>query len=215
MGDMISNLLESVTAPLRDAASRMARSAAELALMGVLAIIGLGFLVAALAVWFVHLWGPLIAMLAMAGLFVVLALAVFAVWRSGQAADRRRAEEAARQKAARSPSSSMLGGGWLSTAMNLWPLLALAAKRRRQVKEERELQALRRQAAMAVPGTAETLAGEARTAARQLAGSARTATSKSREAVRGSMQAVGPWAIMAVAVTGGLLANLALRRRRR
>ena len=183
--------------------------------MGVLAVGGLGFLVAALAVWFAHLWGPLIAMLAMAGLFFVLALAIYVVWTSGQAANRRKVEEAAREKAARGRSPSVLGGSWLNTAMNLWPLLALAAKRRRQVKEERELQALRRQAAMAGRSTTETLSEEARAAARQVAGSARTATRRSRETVRGSMQAVGPWTIVAVAVTGGILANLAMRRRRR
>lgn len=216
MGETLSHLMDSVTAPIRDVATRMARNAAELALMGVFALIGLGFLVAALAVWLVHLWGPIIAMLAMAGLFFVVAVILYAVWASGQAADRRKAEEAAREKAARGrSSSSLLGGSWLNTAMNLWPLLSLAAKRRRQVKEERELKTLRRQAAMAGRSTTDTLAEEARTAAHQVSESARTVTRKSSETVRGSMQAVGPWAIVAVAVAGGIITSLAMRRRRR
>ena len=215
MGDAFSHWLESVTVPVQDAASRMARSAAELAVTAVFGLVGLGFLLAALAIWLARLWGPLIAMVAMAGLFFVLALAVFAIWNAGQAAERRKTEQAAREKAERARSASALGGSWINTAMTLWPLLSMAAKRRRQVKDQRELNELRRQVARDGGPAGGSVADEADGSSRQAERSANRVTGGSRQPARGSTQAVGPWTVIAVAVTGGIIASLALRRRRR
>jgi ABC-type multidrug transport system fused ATPase/permease subunit len=211
MLDFIAPLLDSILNPIKEAVARMARSAAELAMVGLFGLLCVGFLMAALVIWLTNLVGGIYATLIMAGIFLVLAVIVLAIWMSSNAADRKKAEAAAREKEEQRRRKALGSPSMWRTAMNLAPLVSLVAKRTR--RSRRSARALAERKADRTEALSDRVAEDARRAALMAADTARSATQASRRALRGSMAGVGPWAIVAVAVAGGALASRIMRRR--
>lgn len=214
MLDLLAPLLDSILNPIRDAVARMARSAAELAMAGLFGLLCIGFLIAALVIWLSSLVGPLYATLIMAGVFFVLALIIMAVWMSSNAAERKKAERAAKEKAEQRRRQALGGPSMWRTAMSLAPLISMVAKRPKP-SARAQARAVADDTARHSEALSDRLAEDARRAGIMAADGARSATKASRRALRASMSSgVGPWAVVAVAVAGGALASRVFRRRR-
>lgn len=212
MLDLLAPLVDSILNPIRDTVARMVRSAAELALVGLFALLCVGFLMAALVIWLSIHVGPLYATLIMAGVFFVLAVIVLAIWLASNASERKRLEKAAREKAEQRKRQALGGPSMWRTAMSLAPLISIVAKRSRGPASSARATANR--AADEAESLSDRVQEDARRVAAKARDGARSATKASRRALRGTMNSgVGPWAVVAVAVAGGALASRLLRRR--
>jgi hypothetical protein len=112
MNPLLSRLMESVTAPLRDAVA----SAARTAMLGLVALIllftGIGFLTAAGYMQLRFLYGPLDAALIVGGIFVALAIiVVIALATGGRRSAPKPTVRAAPMRAAAPPAGDELASG--------------------------------------------------------------------------------------------------------
>ena len=207
MMELLRPMLDSALNPIRDMVSRMARSAAELALVGIFALLGLGFLIAALTSWLAQTYGTVTATLIMAGVSFVLAAIVFGVWYASTSADRKRREEEEKRKQEERLRAAARGPSSVSSFINLLGLASTIYGRRKRRKQA----ALHREAR----STADRVSDESRRLAHAAEEKARQATSASRSSVRSAMDGVGPWTVVSTAAVGGLLTVLLFRRRGR
>jgi uncharacterized membrane protein len=206
MMELLRPLLDSALNPIREAISRMARSAAELALVGIFALLGLGFLIAALTAWLAHTYGTVTATLIMAGVSFALMIVVLVIWYASTASDRKKREEEAKRKQDERLRSAARGPSSISSFINLLGLASTFYGRRKRRREEK----LHRQAR----STTQSVADESRRLAITAEEKARQATKASRSSVRSAMDGVGPWTVMSTAALGGLLTVLVFRRRK-
>jgi len=207
MMELLRPMLDSVLNPIRDMVSRMARSAAELALVGIFALLGLGFLIAALTSWLAQTYGTVTATLIMAGVSFVLAAIVFGVWYASTSADRKKREEEAKRKEEERLRAASRGPSSVSSFINLLGLASTfygRKKRRKQASVQRDMRS-----------TTDRLSDESRRLAIQAEQKAKAATSASRSSVRSAMDGVGPLTVVSTAALGGLLTVLMFRRRGR
>lgn len=212
MLDLLTPVLDSILNPIRETVARMARSAVELALVGLFALLCVGFLMAALVIWLSMHVGPLYATLIMAGVFFVIAVIVLAVWLASNAAERKKAELAAKAKVEQRKRQALGSPSLWRTAMSLAPLVSLVAKRSRSPGQP--MPAAPERAGEKAEALSDRVSEDARRAAAMAASGARSAAKASRRALRGTMNSsVGPWAVVAVAVAGGALASRMFRRR--
>lgn len=207
MMELLRPLLDSALNPVREMISRMARNAVELALVGIFALLGLGFLIAALTSWLAHTYGTVVATLVMAGASFVLALIAFGVYYASTSADRKKQEEEARRKEDEKRKAASRGPSSVASFINLLGLASNFYGRRQRRKQ----QALQRDAR----STAEKVTQESHRLAVTAEDKARKATAASRSSVRHAMDGVGPWTVLSTAALGGLLTVLVFRRRGR
>jgi len=200
-------MLDSALNPIREMISRMAPNAVELALVGIFALLGLGFLIAALTSWLAQTYGTVVATLVMAGASFVLALIAFGVYYASTSADRKKQEEEAKRKAEEKLRAASRGPSSVASFVNLLGLASTFYGRRQRRKQ----QALHRDAR----STTERMTDESRRLALTAEEKAKAATSASRSSVRSAMDGVGPWTVLSTAALGGLLTVLVFRRRGR
>ncbi len=214
MIELLRPYIHSVVDPIKESVSRAVTSAVELLVAGLLGLVCLGFLVAALEIWLSERYGALTATLILAGVFFVLALIVLVIRLAGDSSARAKAEKAARDRAEERKRSAVSTRSIVTTIANLAPLLPLVRRRR----GDDATGTARRAAARAETGTRRTLdeiEHEAQRAAALVSDRARSATKRSRKAVREGMGTFGPWTIIAVATMGGVISSMAWRRMRR
>jgi predicted acyltransferase len=97
--ELLRPYIQSLVDPVRESISRAVTSAVELLVAGLLGLVCLGFLVAALEIWLSERYGPLAATLILAGAFFVLALIVMVIRLASDASARTKAEKAAKERA--------------------------------------------------------------------------------------------------------------------
>jgi len=115
MGGLFGALQDATIRPLQIAVTRMAADAATALGIGLLAILGIGFAIAAAWVWIAEQLGALAACGVMAGVFLGLAGIILAAHRMALARRQRKAEAeaASRQAAQASAGLAALVGGQL------------------------------------------------------------------------------------------------------
>jgi hypothetical protein len=208
--ELLRPYVNGIVDPIRESVSRAVTSAVELLVAGLLGLVCLGFLVAALEIWLSKRYGPLAATLILAGAFFVLALIVLVIRLASDSEARTKAEKAARERAEERKRSAVNTRSIVTTIANLAPLLPLLRRRRDDAPA--------RAAAKAESGTrraVDEIEAEAQRAAALVSDRARSATRSSRKAVREGMGTFGPWTIIAVATMGGVVSSMAWRRMRR
>ncbi|MFO1151331.1 MAG: hypothetical protein U1E62_23400 [Alsobacter sp.] len=213
MIELLRPYVDGIVNPIRESISRAVTSAVELLLAGLLGLVCLGFLVAALEIWLAERYGPLAATLILAGVFFALALIVLLIRLAGDSAARSRAEKVARERAEERRRSAVSTRSIVTTIANLAPLLPLL-RRRRDDAPARAAEAAE-QAEAGARRMVHDREAEVQRAAALVSDRARAATRSSRKAVREGMGTFGPWTVIAVATMGGVVTSMAWRRMRR
>ena len=99
MGGLFATLKDTAMRPMRTAMSNIVEDVIEFALIGILAMLAIGFGIGAIYIWLSQKYGELYAALIMAGVFLVLAIFVFVVRAISSASRRKKAERERREVA--------------------------------------------------------------------------------------------------------------------